>query len=402
VVPLAHLGIYVPKVHFDPPEQAGIGALTVRSAIRGAGDLDGGALAFAFERLGGTLSPSAATDWLGFSASVLAEHLPEAAGLLDLVFSTPWLGEPEVRPERDLMQAEAEQIADDMFRYPFQLAFLEAFGGKEYGLPVAGLPDTLPRIPTADVRAWHTRAMLGARPTVIAVGDLEPEEAAEMLAGVFQHYPTQPAVGGLQPVEWHLDGEGTPARIVEREKAQVAVAMAFRGPARRAPDRAAAQVWAAVASGLGGRLFEALRDRRSLAYTVVATAWQKARAGALLTYIATSPSREDEAREAMLTELERFRKEPVSEAELRQGINYLAGQAEVSRQSGAAVAAEILDAWISGTGLVELEDPAARFRAVTAPEVQRVARRYLEAGDRAEGVVRGTGATRPPVAALQS
>ena len=55
-VPLVNLGIYVPRVEFEPPAQAGLGALTARSAVRGAGDLDAGALAFAFERLGGTLS----------------------------------------------------------------------------------------------------------------------------------------------------------------------------------------------------------------------------------------------------------------------------------------------------------------------------------------------------------
>ena len=149
--------------------------------------------------------------------------------------------------------------------------------------------------------------------------------------------------------------------------------MAFPGPSRRDPDHAAAQVWGAVASGLGGRLFEALRDRRSLAYTVIATSWQKARGGALLTYIATSPEREAEAREEMLVELARFTREPVADAELRQAVNYLAGQAEVSRQSGGAVAGEILEAWLAGSGLEELDDPAAPFRAVGADDVLRVA-----------------------------
>ena len=177
--------------------------------------------------------------------------------------------------------------------------------------------------------------------------------------------------------------------------------MAFPGPSRRSPDHAVAQVWGAVASGLGGRLFEALRDRRSLAYTVVATAWQKARGGALLTYIATSPEREEEARAEMLVELDRFTREPVAEAELRQAVNYLAGQAQVARQSGAAVAGEILDAWISGAGLEELDDPAAPYRAVTAADVQRVAAASLDPSRKAEGVVRGTGAARPPVAAAR-
>jgi zinc protease len=301
------------------------------------------------------------------------------------------------------MMAEAERVADDMFRYPFQLAFSAAYGEAGYGLPVAGLPHTLPAIAPADVRAWHGRALLAVRPVVVAVGEVDPERASEQLARAFGAHPARSPAGALQPVEWTAGFESEPpVRVVSREKAQVALAMAFPGPSRRDPDLAAAQVWAAVASGLGGRLFEALRERRSLAYTVVATAWQKARAGALLAYIATSPEREEEAREEMLLELDRFAREPVGPGELAQAVNYLAGQAEVSRQSGSAVAGEILEAWISGNGLAELADPAARFRAVTAADVQRVAAASLVPHRRAEGVVRGTGAARPPVAVLQS
>ena len=400
-VPLVHLGIYAPKAEFDPPAQAGLGALTVRSAVRGAGGLDAGVLAYAFERLGGTLASSAASDWLGWGTSVMTEHLSEAAALLELVFRDPQLAASEVEPERGLMVAEAEQVADDMFRYPFQLALSVAFGEQGYGLPVGGLPHTLPTITAADARAWHERAILGVRPVVIAVGDVEPERAAEILAGTFGDWPKRTAMSGLAPFAWVPNGREAPTRIVTREKAQAALAMVYPGPDRRDPDRAAAQVWSAVASGLGGRLFEALRDRRSLAYTVMASAWQKARAGALLSYIATSPQREEEARASMLRELERFAAEPVSEAELRQAINYLTGQAEVSRQSGASLAGEILEAWVSGTGLHELDDPAALFRGVTAADIQWVATRYLREAHRAEGVIRGTGVSRPPAVALQ-
>jgi len=183
--------------------------------------------------------------------------------------------------------------------------------------------------------------------------------------------------------------------VVEREKQQAAFAMAFPGPPRRDQDHAAAEVWAAVASGLGGRMFEALRDRRSLAYTVMASSWQKGRAGALLTYIATSPQREDEARAAMLEELDRFTREPVSRAELLQATSYLAGQADVSRQSASALAGEILEAWLIGNGLGDLENPAAAFRAVTEDDILRMAERYLRPSARAEGVVRGSGVSSP-------
>jgi zinc protease len=142
-------------------------------------------------------------------------------------------------------------------------------------------------------------------------------------------------------------------------------------------------------------MFEALRDRQSLAYTVMASSWQRGRAGALLTYIATSPQREEEARAAMLKELDRFTREPVSQSELEQATNYLAGQAEVGRQSGAALAGEILQAWLIGNGLSDMENPAAAFRAVTVEDVLQVAQRYLVPGQRAEGVVRGSRLSSP-------
>ena len=58
---------------------AGVGALAMRSIIRGAGSLDGAALAFAAEGLGGTLSSSAGIDWSGLSLPVLSENLAAAA-----------------------------------------------------------------------------------------------------------------------------------------------------------------------------------------------------------------------------------------------------------------------------------------------------------------------------------
>jgi zinc protease len=391
-VPLVTLGLYVPRLHFDPAGQAGLSALVVRSSVRGAGGLDAGGLAFAFERLGGTLTPIAASDWLGFGTTVLAEHLGEAAGLLAQVYSTPRLGDADVTTERGLMVAEAEQVADDMFRFPFQLGFAGAFKDQAYGLPVGGLPETLTTISPADVRAWQAETLLGMRPVVLAVGDIDPDEASATLAGVFQGY--RPGTTG-RPVESLSWDPSDARRVVTRDKAQAALAMIFPGPARSDRERHAAEVWAAVASGLGGRLFEALRDRRSLAYTVLASSWQRGRAGALVTYIATSPEREEEARASMLEELQLFRESPVSPIELQQAVNYLAGQAEVSRQSAGALAAEMLEAWLIGDGLTDLEDPAAAYRAVTPEDVLQVARENLDPAQRAEGLVRGSG-VRPP------
>jgi zinc protease len=388
-VPTVTLGVYRLRTEAEPSHQAGLGALGVRSAIRGAGAFEGPMLAEAIECLGGAISPAVTTDWFGYQGSVLSEHLVEAAVLLDEVMQRPTYSDDAIAIERGLQTDDARQLADDMFRYPVQLAFRAAFGGTGYGLPVLGLPGTVEGLGSADVRGWHQAMMARGRTTVVAVGDLDPETAAAALAGHFEQ-----AAAGTETrarLGERRDDLAAPLVAAEtRDKAQTALAMFFPGPSRLSPDRHAVEVWASIAGGLGGRLFESLRDRRSLAYTVAATPWQRRTTGALLTYIATSPERETEAREAMLTELERFRLEPPEQAEVERAVNYLTGQLEVSRQSAGAVAAEILDAWLQGEGVEDLVDPEAPYRAVTPEMVQGAAERYLDLEHRIEGVVRGT------------
>lgn len=384
--PLVTLGAYFPRRGWETGSDAGIAALTMRSLVRGAGGWDGSQLALASERLGGSLNPVTNADWVGLAMTVTADRAPAAAALLHAVLTEPRFDPAGVTVERDLLLEEARQQVDDMFRYPFQLAFRGAFGDAGYGLPVGGTLESLPRLDAARARQWHHAGILGVRPVIVAVGDGDLERLAGDLGGVFGEWAPEPVTGPRPAPEWRARGA---AQVVSREKRQTALAMAFPGPGRRAADRAAAEVWAAVASGLGGRLFEALRDRRSLAYTVLASAWSRAADGALITYIATAPEREEEARSEMLKELEKFTVAPPSVPELVQAQNYLAGQAELSRQSAAALAAEVVEAWIAGRGLEELEDPGAEYRAVVAEEVLAVAREHLDPSRRSEGVVRG-------------
>ena len=89
-------------------------------------------------------------------------------------------------------------------------------------------------------------------------------------------------------------------------------------------------------------------------------------------------------------QLARFREAPPTSGELDRARAYLAGQAQVARQRTAALANELLDAWLRGGGLGELDDVPGAYRAVTAEQVWEVARE-LEPATAAVGVVRGSG-----------
>ena len=388
-IPIASLGIYVARTSFDPPEHAGLAALASRSMARGAGGLDAAQLAIAFEKLGGVLSSSATADWAGVSVTAESGAVADAARLLAQVAFEPTFASAAVETERALVAEDQAQLTDDMFRYPFQLGYGEAFGDRTYGLPPLGTSDTLATFGADEVRRWHRGVYRGARPLLALVGDVDPEAAREALESAVEPYDdtfrrAAAALPGMA-AEMSLGG----SRVVTRDRKQTALAMVFAGPDRRSADRWAAEVWSAVAGGLGGRLFEALRDKRSLAYTVLAASLQRRHAGALVAYIATSPDREDEAREQLLHELGIFARELVSEEEHARAVNYLAGQALVSRQSTSAMLGELVDAFLLGGNLDEIERPDEGYRRVSRDDVLRIATSF-GGGLRAEGVERGT------------
>jgi zinc protease len=174
----------------------------------------------------------------------------------------------------------------------------------------------------------------------------------------------------------------------EMDKAQTALAIAFPAPALSSERRYAAGLLASVASGLGGRFFDELRDRQSLCYTVHAYHLPRRAAGAFVAYIATSPEKEEIARAGLLREFQRFRDEPVSPAELERAQRYAVGSHAISQQSGSAILADVVEAWLLGR-LEELDRYEEAIYGVDREEMAAIAEECFDPSIRAEGIVRG-------------
>jgi zinc protease len=396
------LNVYRPRDMHTTLDTAGLAALAIRSMIRGTLRQNASELAFAVESLGGSIGVSLGADLLGFGATVLSEHVGRAAAILAEVLQQPRFDPAAIAIERGVLLDDARAVADDMVRFPMQLTLGVAFNDRDYGAPALGTAESIASFDATRVRAWHEEMLLGGRTTIIAVGDADPRQLADDVAEAFAERSASgrgdaPSPGRVRAaVATDAAREGASrrprnitagVRVEHRDRKQSALAMFFPGPSRHDPERFAAETWSAIAAGLGGRLFESLRSKRSLAYTVMANSWQRQRAGGLLTYIATDPKRLAEARDAMLEELDLFRREPPSAAELARATATLVGGVEMSRQTAGDYAGEIADAWLLGDGLADLDDPAAPYRAVTAADVHALAAKSLDPAARAEGVV---------------
>jgi zinc protease len=366
----------------ETPGTAGLTRLMARATLRGAGDYSAEALALAAERLGGSVALAIDADLVGWTLTVPSDRAAEAAALLRVVVGSPRLADADVAVEAALQADDAARVRDDMHRYPIQQVTALAFGDHAYGLPPLGRPDVVRGFGADAVRQWHARART-RRALVVAVGDLEVDALLDS-ADPFADWEAEPAPRPAAPPSWHAR-----TGAEDRPKAQTALAFAFPAPAAGTGRRFALTVTGSLLTGLAGRLFEELRERRALAYTVQATPWLARRAGAFVGYVATSPDRADEARDAMLAVLTGLADRAPEPEEAERAREYAAGLVAIRRQHGSAVAAELADAWINGT-LDQLDQEEQRRRAVTAEEIHAVAQDVFRLDRRAEFVVRGT------------
>jgi zinc protease len=112
-------------------------------------------------------------------------------------------------------------------------------------------------------------------------------------------------------------------------------------------------------------------------------------AGLFIAYIATSPEKEEEARQGLLAEFAKLRERDVSDDEIVRAKAYALGTHAIRQQSGGAVLTDVVDAWLAGTGLEELDTFEEHIRAVTPRAMREVAERYFDETKAVEGIVRG-------------
>ncbi len=369
----------------DPLHYEGLARITAQVMLKGTETRSGAQIAEATEALGGSIGVSAALESLGWSLSVPTRHLAVATELLGDVLQAPVFPQDGVDTERALAIAELARARDDMSRWPMRLATMAAYGAHPYARSVLGTDASLAMITADSARAFHAEHIRGSTSVIAIVGDVEPHEAAALVGRHFDALTWRDDVMP-PPVVWPTAS----TRVhEERDKQQTALALLFPGPGRNDPDRTASHVLAAIVSGLGGRFFEQLRDKQSLAYTVSAFPIERRVGGLFAAYIATSPAREDEARDGLLREFALLRESAPLEEEVERARRYLIGTHAISQQSGGSVLGEMVDAWLFGTGLQERLEEEARIAAVQADDVLRLAQRYFDPARVIEGAVRG-------------
>ncbi|HZA49872.1 MAG TPA: pitrilysin family protein, partial [Myxococcaceae bacterium] len=284
--------------------------------------------------------------------------------------------EPEVQRERALLLQDIFTRDDKPSGVAFDLFARTLFDRHPYRLPVLGERAAVERLTREALLEWQQRYMDPSLLVLAVVGDVRASEVVELARQAFGEGTGN---AGAPPRIEPEPPLAAPRRAIQTlPRAQSHLVLGFRGARVTEPWRRTLEVICTILSGQGGRLFVELRDKRSLAYSVSSLAIEGVDPGYVAVYMGTSPEKVDEALAGIRRELALLREERVSDDELLRAKRHLVGTHEIGLQRNGARAALLALDHLYGLGTEPFQRYADEIFAVTASDVQEVARRVID------------------------
>ncbi|MBK9976440.1 MAG: insulinase family protein [Gemmatimonadetes bacterium] len=383
----------------------GIAAFTANMLDEGAGTRDAATLQAELAFLGAQLQTGADWDRLFVALKVPVRSLGPALDLLADVVRRPTFSAAEVRRQRDLRLANLLQQRDQ----PNALADL-AFNaivypaGHPYHNSAGGDSASVAAFDSSAVRAFYTRAVRPERASAVIVGDLDASDARAQLARRLGEWAATGTAATAAPVTVAARREtSTRVYLVDKPNAaQSVITIGWPGVDRLSPDYAPLMVMnTLLGASFTSRLNMNLRETHGYTYGASSRFAFRPVPGPFVASAAVRTNVTDSSLVEFFKELRGVRDATVPDDELQRAKAYVELGLPGSLESTSQVAASIAQLATFSLPLGELSAYATRVRAVTAADVQRVARQYLTPDHATVVVVGDLSKVRPAIEALK-
>ncbi|MEW6282333.1 MAG: pitrilysin family protein [Candidatus Eremiobacterota bacterium] len=384
----------------DPPGRHGLANLTAGLLEEGAGTRNALEFADELDYLGAALGADVGFDGTEVELYVPVARLKPALDLMADMVLRPTFPEGELERVRKEMLVGFEQLRDD----PESIASLAfpriLFGQHRYGTPGFGTAGQVSAITRADLVSFHAAHYRPDRAFFVAVGDVRTDEIVALLDEAFGAWGG--AAGPAPEVPDPPQRAGRTVYLVDKPgAAQSEIRIGWVGVPRTTPDYYSIQVMNTVLGGsFTSRLNQNLREQHGYTYGAGSRFSMRRSSGPFVAYAAVQTDKTAEAVREFLVELERIR-QPVPEAELTRARNYLAFSYPADFETCQQVSGNLAEVELYGLPPDTLAAYVDRILAVSADDVARVARAYVQPDNFAVVVVGDLKAIRPGLEKLK-
>jgi len=328
------------------------------------------------EDMAGSVSGFSGRNSFGADLTILSRHFFRGMHLLSDLLLHPSFDPSEMEKVRQDILTDIKQQEDILTQRAGNLFRRTLYRTHPYRMRVIGEEKTVSDFSQTDLKKAYFDSISPDRMVIAIVGDITEKEAVRAVEDLFgkmeKNKVIEPDI--KQEVSQNEVREGR--ETADRQQAHMI--LGFLGATVTSEDRYPLEVLNNVLAGQSGRLFMELRDKKSLAYAVTSFTQEGVDPGYFAAYIGCSPEKLAEAREGIIAELRRIREEKVSKDEMDRSKKNLIGQFEIDLQTNGAMASSLALDELYGNGFDAYRKYAERIEKVTAKEVQRIARKYID------------------------
>jgi predicted Zn-dependent peptidase len=355
----------------------GISHLVEHMLFKGTSLRTARAIAETMDGVGGNLNAFTDKETTCYYAKVIDRHVPLALDVLSDMFLNSTFDPQELAKEQKVVLEEIKMYEDSPDELIHDLFLQTMWRGSNLGDPTIGFADTVLDIAPDDLRA-HMREHYAPNSVVVAAaGNVEHDRFVELVSEHFASFqgssaPHQPESPQLTP--------GTLIRHKDSEQAYV-VAGTHGLSVRDERRYALSLLDTMLGGGMSSRLFQEIREKRGLVYTVYSFQAGYRGAGLFGVYAGTSPENVQACIDLIAEQFRRVRDVRVDEAELHLAKEHIKGNLTLSLESTSSRMIRLGRNEFALGRNVEPEEIEARIDAVTAQDVQDVAGDLLREGD---------------------
>ncbi len=365
------LGVWVAAgARHESEAETGISHLLEHMAFKGTARRTARAIAEEIEAVGGELNAATGLEHTAYFARVLKGDEGTALDILADILLNSSFDADELDREREVILQEMAMIQDSPDEIVFDLMHDAAFPDQPAGRPIIGTEASVRNISAGDLRAFLAARYVPGDMIVSAAGAVDHDRLVrhvEALFGGLSHKLSQ----GHLPARF----EGG-ARVSKKSFEQSHLVWAFEGPSYRDAETYTAQVFSGLfGGGMSSRLFQEVRERRGLCYSIESSAWGLSDTGLVGVHAATGPGNMAELIDVVGSELRGIAQRGPEDSEMARAKAQLKAGLMMALESSSARAEQMARQLMIHDRLMPPSELVAAVEGVTAEGVAAFAAR---------------------------
>ncbi len=314
---------------------------------------------------------------------MLDEHLPVAVDLLSDIVMRPSFVAEEITREKKVILEEIKMVEDTPDDLVHELFTQHFWDGHPLGRPILGSKETVEALDRATLREYFHTAYSAPHMIVSAAGNLEHAQVRELVSTAFANLPTAGA-----PVLQAAPRVSPTVVTRTKELEQSHVCLGTNSYQQNHDDRYVSYILNSVLGGsMSSRLFQNIREKRGLAYSVFSSLSAYRDAGNIMIYAGCAADAVEEVVDLCVEELRGLKRTPVPDSELKRAKDHLKGSLMLSLENTASRMSHLARQEIYFDRHFGLDETLAGVQRVTMDDIQRVARDLFSNGSLAATVL---------------